>query len=48
MEEWNISNVRSVLESGKLRNIVPEQANLNFDKSPVSAAKQNGKRGLEI
>ncbi|KAF2472027.1 glyoxylate reductase [Lindgomyces ingoldianus] len=28
MEEWNISNVRSVLETGALRNVVPEQVNL--------------------
>jgi hypothetical protein len=26
MEEWNISNVRSALETGVLRSIVPEQA----------------------
>jgi len=28
MEEWNIGNVRAVLEMGKLNNIVPEQANM--------------------
>ncbi|KAH7114387.1 glyoxylate reductase [Dendryphion nanum] len=28
MEEWNLSNVRSVLTSGALRNIVPEQVAL--------------------
>jgi hypothetical protein len=28
MEEWNISNVRSVLEKGTLRSIVPEQADM--------------------
>ncbi|KAF2018700.1 glyoxylate reductase [Aaosphaeria arxii CBS 175.79] len=28
MEDWNISNVRSVLESGALRNVVPEQIDL--------------------
>jgi hypothetical protein len=28
MEEWNIANVRSVLETGKLRNVVPEQAGM--------------------
>ncbi|KAF2189638.1 hypothetical protein K469DRAFT_700876 [Zopfia rhizophila CBS 207.26] len=28
MEEWNISNVRSVLETGALRNMVPEHADL--------------------
>jgi hypothetical protein len=28
MEEWNIANVRAVLERGKLNNIVPEQAHM--------------------
>ncbi|KAF2199950.1 glyoxylate reductase [Delitschia confertaspora ATCC 74209] len=28
MEEWNISNVRSVLETGALRNVVPEQKDM--------------------
>ncbi|KAF2761682.1 glyoxylate reductase [Pseudovirgaria hyperparasitica] len=28
MEEWNIGNVRAVLEKGKLNNIVPEQADM--------------------
>ncbi|KAF2667513.1 glyoxylate reductase [Microthyrium microscopicum] len=28
MEEWTISNVRCVLEKGRLKNIVPEQASL--------------------
>ncbi|ORY13476.1 glyoxylate reductase [Clohesyomyces aquaticus] len=28
MEEWNIGNVRSVLETGALRNVVPEQVDL--------------------
>lgn len=28
MEEWAIDNVRLALETGKLKSIVPEQANL--------------------
>jgi len=28
MEEWNIGNVRAVLEKGKLNSIVPEQADM--------------------
>ncbi|KAI0107837.1 D-isomer specific 2-hydroxyacid dehydrogenase [Nemania sp. FL0031] len=28
MEEWNIGNVRAVLEMGRLNNVVPEQAHL--------------------
>ncbi|KAJ8124716.1 hypothetical protein O1611_g8924 [Lasiodiplodia mahajangana] len=28
MEEWNIGNVRAVLETGRLNNVVPEQAHL--------------------
>jgi glyoxylate reductase len=28
MEEMNIGNVRAVLETGKLNNIVPEQADM--------------------
>lgn len=28
MEEWAIDNVRRALETGKLKSIVPEQANL--------------------
>jgi glyoxylate reductase len=28
MEEWNIGNVRSVLDKGKLNNVVLEQAHL--------------------
>lgn len=35
MEEWNISNVRSVLETGALRNVVPEQANLPWNQNGV-------------
>jgi len=28
MENWNIGNVRAVLEKGTLNNIVPEQADM--------------------
>ena len=28
MEEWNIANVRSALEKGKLNNVVAEQEHL--------------------
>jgi hypothetical protein len=28
MEEWNIANIHSVLERGKLNNVVIEQAHL--------------------
>jgi hypothetical protein len=31
MEKWNIGNVRAALEKGEFNNIVPEQANVQFD-----------------
>ena len=42
MEEWNIGNVRAVLETDRLNNVVPEQAGLGSEVQSLPADKVAG------